>query len=1464
MPFRRRSVQTAKTVRTLQAAIEPLEKRQLLTALVNGVFQGTGTAFDGTSIFEFRQGTNVGTTYRISVVGNITAEFIGGVTGVGNTPVTLTDLVPAGTPTNTDPRSVYLFSIYVVQADMNSAISISAVNNFDRMDPFAGTISPFGPANVPPQPALQMGSAYLGVDPAAPLIFSGGKRFGMRPSSAGEIIAGIKTAPGVSLGKFFFAGTVTGVVDIAGSMDQFYCGNLYTGQVLGVGATGVVDFVTTPQLRRNFHVGGDIRNITVGDEIGVHNLPANPQQVIFKSGVRIDIGGSLGELSSVDDMGVSVTVHNDPKNRGPGTPVRETEYIGANLPQNGAISYFDPQYWGYDISIADISPDPRFTNDTFATAQYLSTTRSRALKNDYAIQVYGQFGPGALEGLDFYALPLLAGQSIDVQMLDRQESLGANPLHVGIFDPEGRLLTTDYTKINENIGLGSRATKPMHFTAPRAGVYRIALGNDGDYTFGGTVSTSSGFLYELRITGAGNIGLGGIRSTGTIGTMDATDTGIDVLHGDLGGVQSTSDIYSFSLPWRVTAGNFRSMEGGSLSISGATIFIGSGPDFLVKGSVGVLRNTSAQGRLAVNDDAQYPTSASAISQILPSLAVGKNIQLVDAAGSVEGALIANGGIGVIRAASIGADIGGVFIMADVDRTGNDGIIDLIDVTTTFAGPAIATGPNGNVRYLHIDAAATVTRDPRFGGGTPNETIYDPGETARVVDDSGTEVFLTPTPLLPQPAGSTSVNPLADPPQLTLLTYPIRGKSGVVIIRATVAPLDDTTDGVTSNGGGGLLVETGSKGSDGSVEIGEITVAGNTSNTFTFDPVNRVYTVTAVPAPPTLPIRDVNVILQGDSRVDVWNIDGTGSIISNITNNTVGEVVNITGAPDVLNIQTESLGLAESHSGSAVEGVTVRNNVYPFANQKNLVELGNVVDIRSRRGLGNILAVNVGNVRANSDGKNIRGLFEGINGPIVATDGTTSELTGNIASVDIGEGIASSGTGLTGFSGIYARGLIDRVVGNNADIRGNIVATADTTRVTVQATDPVTGAGLTNPDGTPLMLASPTYDIGQITLNNGSIVQAAITTTTFDISQVGVNAFTSLEQADTYDTPFYDIGSIRINRGGIIGSVIFTSDLGAIKIEDGFGIVTSRIAMAGTSVAQGIDTDGFGVRDTVIDSGGGMKLLNARGDGRLVPTSAYPASLRFSEKGKFDPYTGELLDIYNDLHRYLGTSTRRPKSSTMSGTGVIMDTSVFGARDLGKVEAQRIIARRTFFIDPLTGTRTRVAFDDPVYPMRFTFANSNGSIVVRDNIDGLYLSGGEVGQIAAGKDIIRTLVEISGELKSVTASQLRSSAAFLVEGSDGAIGSISTRHNMFSTINASQGIDRISVGGDIGAKRIQAGGNLGELTVNGSILTGTTVRIGRTLDELFIGRDLKANATIRAKAINEQTINGQIIGDIIIA
>ena len=134
----------------------------MLTALINGKFQGTGTAFDGTSVFEYRQ-ANGNSVIRISVNGNISAEFI----GYNNVTNSLSDLTPADATVTTS--NVFLFSIYVSKSDIDSTISIAQVPDVTvttgrPMDPFAGEIGirfPDATTGVSTLATLSDGGAYI-------------------------------------------------------------------------------------------------------------------------------------------------------------------------------------------------------------------------------------------------------------------------------------------------------------------------------------------------------------------------------------------------------------------------------------------------------------------------------------------------------------------------------------------------------------------------------------------------------------------------------------------------------------------------------------------------------------------------------------------------------------------------------------------------------------------------------------------------------------------------------------------------------------------------------------------------------------------------------------------------------------------------------------------------------------------------------------------------------------------------------------------------------------------------------------------------------------------------------------------------------------------------------------------------------------------------------------------------------
>ncbi|HVT89618.1 MAG TPA: hypothetical protein VHD56_12250 [Tepidisphaeraceae bacterium] len=1582
MPYRRRSVQSPKITRAAAATCEALEQRQMLTSVIHGLFTNTivpgtanATVYEGTNVFQYKQ-ANGNATIRISVTGDLTAEFIGAQynpNAFDGSQVTLTDLVPDTVPNAT--AGAFLFNIYVLHADANCSISISQINNNDRMTPFGGGIGmritdAFGGGSVVVTPGD--GGAYLGAETlntltapsnSIPLIYSNQRGFGLRPSSAGRILSGLIVTPGNNFDKFFFGGTVTGYVSIGGNIDTFYAGNILTGDASGISQfANTSDYNTQNVLasafvQRNFHVDGDIQHLISANSFGtlsVNNLGAgatagNFESVQYKTGFQLDVNGRASDVHADNSFLGEATVHDLTTVTGLGVAQHELEFRGATLANNSAISYFDVRDFGNNISLGELQADARFNNDTFATAQYVGTLRSQQLRDSNVVQLFGSLGnsttvssPATNDGVDYYAIGLLAGQTVNIQLLDSVTALfgpdASNHPRLGIFDPNGRLIATDYSDVSQF----SRVNKAIQIKASIPGVYRIAVAEFGDLNFNGTADAATGttpaesvtlFIpstYELRVTQPGDIALGGLSVNQHIATLDSGAVGIQVLHGDVGAIHAGAQIFSVSNPWYVPAGNLRSMDAVSIGLSNlnSTSFDDeSGPDLLIrKGSIGLLRTTGANvaatnaNYLSINDDVSiFPTSDDSLDLTSPTIAVGTNIQTVDCAGVLEGDYLANAAIGVIRAQIIGGfHSSSPIIQANVNNVGSDGIIDLIDVTTTSTtvaavdGLAITTGEGGNVRYFHIQPTAFVNSDPFFGNGLNAERTFAPGTSTTVVDDSGARMVLTPLPRDPNttfPANPNALSPYLDPPALSILTYPVRDKTGVVLMRVTVTPVDDTTDGLARPGGGGLMVQSSSTNGRATAEISDIDLnrvpptgivgAGGftggdsfTFQPFTLAPFNRIYTLTDQ-STSTNPIRDQNLIFQGSSPIDIWNITAftTGMNISSISNSTTGEIVNIGGAtngtagPNIFSMTAENIGVAVSHTGAAVEGgtpITGTAAALPFAvntpagaGQRNLINVSNVNSMLARRAIGNVNATNIGTIGANSDGKNIAGVFEGIVGPIVSR-GTGSQITGNIVHVAIGEGIASSGSGSFARSGVFADGIIDSVTGSG-DIRGDVIALGNTTFVSQAAVDPITGAAIFLADGiTQATQRTPTYFLGSIKLNGGSIIDANVEVVAstalaggtgytqaleFPVSKIGP---TGPSHTAAFPGEFTEMGSIRLDgTGGILGSLFLASNIGSIGINGGFGLINSVVGTVGPGSVGAIATDGYGVRGSTIQTGQNLNSVTARGNGRHTPTSYFSPSVRISESTTIDPFSGQTLDAFNDLDKAMGTTAAKPYNGTNTDVGLIQDSQFTGGGKIGKVDAYRIYARYVMQTDPVTGLTSRISYGSPSYPMRISFAGGAGSVVAHEQVNGLALITGKLDSFAVGGNVQNTAINVGSLISSISAGALLGTTSIKMTAPGGTLKSLTTLHSLFATIVISQDIQSIKVGTDIGSPNIFSGRNVGSIVVSGNVLSGAKIRVAKTLGTLAIGGDVKVNSSITAGAIQKQTIKGQVLGDIII-
>ena len=248
----------------------------------------------------------------------------------------------------------------------------------------------------------------------------------------------------------------------------------------------------------------------------------------------------------------------------------------------------------------------------------------------------------------------------------------------------------------------------------------------------------------------------------------------------------------------------------------------------------------------------------------------------------------------------------------------------------------------------------------------------------------------------------------------------------------------------------------------------------------------------------------------------------------------------------------------SRTKTKIEGVDVVRDVFPFSDQRTLINVdGAIQTIRARGAVGNVFSnTTIGEVTANSDGVDQRGVIEGIMAPIATTN--------SILNVQIGELLAPSGCGDFALSGIFAGGVIASVrnQGTNSDIRGDIVAAQNS---------------ILPPDhGLPGVAG-----IGEIELINGSIIDADIMvarlTDTLDLPRA--------VRLPRFDQLLLPRGRSRTSatssiegNGGIIGSLIGADSIGHPRHQEGLRR-DQQPHQSSMPVAtfEGIDTDGYGIR-----------------------------------------------------------------------------------------------------------------------------------------------------------------------------------------------------------------------------------------------------------------------------------------------
>jgi hypothetical protein len=1355
-----------------------------------------------------------------------------------------------------------LFSIYGTHTTSTTSLSIAQVPvpttvGPRPMEPFTGNAGPFQvhPAQPGPDinvtPAGGTGSVLIGAltlnfnqDPTEPnrpvlqVRKTPSQTFGNLPKNLKYVTAGITTTG--DMDNILIGGTLTGFARINGSANMLYAGDFLTGD-----ARGLLSSDSAGSVLGNIYVTGDLRNLITASTFGSTDA-APGTSPDYLTGFSTAIGGHLGQMESIDAyIGAQTSVSGTEE--GSSAAIQEVEDRRGT--PTGDASYFQ----GFNGGAPSLGDSPLFDNDTYQTAQFVGTAQNNALGTNEAAVITGEVRGVAADTIDYYAMGLMGGQTVTVQL----SMVGSG--NVTVFDPDQRLIDSDLT----TPGLPQLvAGQPFSFTADRPGAYRFAVSGNGDYT--------------LRITNAANVALGGVVAGTDISTYNSTVAPFRIHNGDAGAFQAGVDIVDTSgLAYTVDRGNLRSLDAPTVgtetppTVAGDPFTFTNGMNLMVPGgSVGLMRATDAAGILAFNLALAPLTN---IGTPNAADAIGGDYQLVDAAGQFTAVMLADRAIGTVRAGGIATDPAPYFI-ANADQKGQDGTIDLIDDAGDFGtlqggGPHLYTGPGGNVRYIRV--AGSVFKSSVFGGGDDVATTLAPGKTMRLIDDSGTNFKLSPTPLVNNPNfnGTTDTTQLLNPGNLSVVTSSVNDHKGggVVVLNVTV-------NNAGSAGNHGLLVESGAKGTNGSVEIGTITMddAGvPVVETPAADGLGGPPTIAAATEDPatlaangpdaTTPI---DIVFKGPSTIDAWSI--TGNNLGTINNETNGEIVNVSAA-SVGDIEAQTIGLAKSHtgadpshSGNAVNGVTIQDDqgtasgLTPFVQQRNLISIrGDLVQARSRKGIGNILVTGIiGSIVADSNHKNDPGGgFEGIDGPIVAIGGGTNGTTdARIQSVDIGRGVAFGGRGNVPFSGIFAGDAIQSIVGDAVgdDIRGPIVVGGNP------------GAGNNPVDGD---------TITSISLNGGAIIGSYIgvtsnfntwrsNTTTVTLPEAIADDPNDTNSADA-NALHYEIGQIKLKgAGGVIGTLIEADDVGPITVSGGFGVLNSDIESAGDNRFAGINATGYGIRDTTISGFADVTSLVAQGTGKPISTNGFTPSVLIShgKSNVMDPFTHTVANAQTDLYRYLGTTLKSPIKKSISATGVIQDVNVQADGNLDEVSAYQIRHR------------------NPLGVMNFAIGQNVGSIVTTGAVDGLTLSGDSLKQFTTGNNVDNTSIDISGPIKTVSiGGTLKGSSEVSALGAEGTLGTLTTKRGLYADVHATVSIGSIIAGADLGSHNISTVNTINLLQVGGSIFSGVNVanllnhKVNpfKRLIDLVVAGNVDAGATIRVKKLDQQHIGGVVNGNIIV-
>lgn len=568
--------------------------------------------------------------------------------------------------------------------------------------------------------------------------------------------------PTIDVSKIFIGGTLAGSLICEGNVDVINMGFLW-GQV------DVTHNLNTLIMRNGggaVYVGGSVADFLSPDGWdGTYDATGSPTAV--ESNVsRVTVSGTLGGVyTRSDKLFSAIQTEGDFTITNPTTSITELE--------KSVIADSYDSSWR-DGDLVD------FTNDTKETAQFLSHPTG-----DFTLT--GELVATHDTTSDWYALPLLAGQTVTIDGI-------LSDCVLKMYDSHGNYVDSYGYESSEDYGVGSRGTtlEALSFTAPEAGIYYLLLDDTGTSFPGGTyaltfTNATAASLGAVSVVGDYNDREGDTAKTALRGTGAARSSNIATKNaGNLGAVMITGTSYSTDV-YAIGGGNLIAFEAGQLGEADGSTLYGSNTIFS-DSNIGRVASTTGQfdGTISAGNSGGYYNNDAYIQNIYAATdyIYGNDISATGSIGVIE--VEGNMGFG-------GSIYGSIDITINSDNTnpfpGTGSRLDLIDVGGNFSALGdISHGFGDDIGYIHV--GGTIYVDYGSWNGPLQATEVSDGSSSTLNDDGGGQLVITPTttPVLDAnglPTYDAYYNPIVTIPTYSYTVIPINGSQGGVLANLTI-------------------------------------------------------------------------------------------------------------------------------------------------------------------------------------------------------------------------------------------------------------------------------------------------------------------------------------------------------------------------------------------------------------------------------------------------------------------------------------------------------------------------------------------------------------------------------------------------------------------------------------------------------------------------------------------------------